>query len=56
MGGKSTFLRQCAIISILAQAGMFIPAHSGRLGVVDRILTRIGASDDLASNQSTFMV
>ncbi|KAI9026255.1 muts domain V-domain-containing protein [Hyaloraphidium curvatum] len=56
MGGKSTFLRQCAIIQILAQVGSFVPAKSAHLCIVDRVFTRIGASDDLASNQSTFMV
>ena len=56
MGGKSTFLRQCAIISIMAQMGSFVPAEQARLGIVDKILCRIGASDDLSSNQSTFMV
>ncbi|KAL5032685.1 MutS protein 1 [Batrachochytrium dendrobatidis] len=56
MGGKSTFLRQCALLSILAQAGGFVPADSATLGVVDGIYTRIGASDDLSANESTFMV
>lgn len=56
MGGKSTFLRQTAIISILAQTGSFVPAEKATLGVFDRIMSRIGASDDLASNLSTFMV
>ncbi|KAI8850473.1 muts domain V-domain-containing protein [Chytridium lagenaria] len=56
MGGKSTFLRQCAIISVMAQAGCFVPASYARLGIVDRIFSRVGSSDDLGSNQSTFMV
>jgi DNA mismatch repair protein MutS len=56
MGGKSTFLRQAALLVILAQIGSFVPARSMRLGIVDRIFTRIGAGDDLASGQSTFYV
>lgn len=56
MGGKSTILRQIAIIQILAQIGSFVPAASARLPIVDRIWTRVGASDDLASGRSTFMV
>jgi DNA mismatch repair protein MutS len=56
MGGKSTVLRQVAIIQILAQIGSFVPATSARLPVLDRIWTRVGASDDLASGRSTFMV
>lgn len=56
MAGKSTFLRQCALIVVLAQAGAFVPAASARIGVVDRIFTRIGARDDLARGQSTFLV
>ena len=56
MGGKSTYLRQAALIVILAQMGSFVPAQSARLGVVDRIFTRIGASDNLARGRSTFMV
>ena len=56
MGGKSTFLRQAALIVILAQMGSFVPARSARLGIVDRIFTRIGASDNLARGRSTFMV
>ncbi|MGI9102355.1 MAG: DNA mismatch repair protein MutS [Terriglobales bacterium] len=56
MGGKSTYLRQTALIVILAQMGSFVPARSARLGVVDRIFTRIGASDNLARGRSTFMV
>jgi DNA mismatch repair protein MutS len=54
MGGKSTYLRQAALLTILAQIGSFVPAKSARLGIVDRIFTRIGAGDDLASGQSTF--
>jgi DNA mismatch repair protein MutS len=56
MGGKSTYLRQTALLTILAQIGSFVPARSMTLGVVDRIFTRIGAGDDLASGQSTFYV
>jgi DNA mismatch repair protein MutS len=56
MGGKSTYLRQSALLTILAQIGSFVPARSMRLGIVDRIFTRIGAGDDLASGQSTFYV
>ena len=56
MGGKSTVLRQAAIIQILGQIGSFVPAASARLPIVDRIWTRVGASDDLASGRSTFMV
>ena len=56
MGGKSTYLRQAALISILAQAGSFVPADSALLPLVDRIFTRIGASDNLARGRSTFMV
>ena len=56
MGGKSTFLRQTALLVILAQIGSFVPARSATLGIVDRIFTRIGAGDDLASGQSTFFV
>ena len=56
MGGKSTFLRQAALLVILAQIGAFVPARSMTLGIVDRIFTRIGAGDDLASGQSTFYV
>jgi DNA mismatch repair protein MutS len=56
MGGKSTVLRQVALIQILAQAGSFVPASSASLPMVDRIWTRVGASDDLASGRSTFMV
>jgi DNA mismatch repair protein MutS len=56
MGGKSTYLRQTALIVILAQVGSFVPARSARLSVVDRVFTRIGASDNLARGRSTFMV
>jgi DNA mismatch repair protein MutS len=56
MGGKSTLLRQVALIQILAQIGSFVPASSAKLPIVDRIWTRVGASDDLASGRSTFMV
>jgi DNA mismatch repair protein MutS len=56
MAGKSTYIRQVALIVILAQMGSFVPAKSARLGVIDRIFTRIGASDDLSRGQSTFMV
>ena len=56
MAGKSTYMRQVALIVLLAQAGCFVPASSARIGVVDRIFTRIGASDDLASGTSTFML
>ncbi|WP_312941168.1 DNA mismatch repair protein MutS [Oscillibacter sp.] len=56
MAGKSTYMRQVALIVLLAQVGSFVPAAAARIGVVDRIFTRIGASDDLAAGQSTFMV
>jgi DNA mismatch repair protein MutS len=56
MGGKSTYLRQAALIVILAQMGSFVPARSARMGLVDRVFTRIGASDNLARGRSTFMV
>ena len=56
MAGKSTFLRQNALIAILAQAGLFVPARSARLGIVDRLFSRVGASDDLARGRSTFRV
>ncbi|MDQ2918656.1 MAG: DNA mismatch repair protein MutS [Verrucomicrobiota bacterium] len=56
MGGKSTFMRQIALIQILAQIGSFVPAASAKLPILDRIWTRVGASDDLAGGRSTFMV
>lgn len=56
MSGKSTYIRQVALIAIMAQMGSFIPARSGKLGIVDKVFTRIGASDDLSRGQSTFMV
>ncbi|RVT99582.1 DNA mismatch repair protein MutS [Rhodovarius crocodyli] len=56
MAGKSTFLRQNALMVVLAQAGLFVPAEAARLGVVDRLFSRVGASDDLAGGRSTFMV
>jgi len=56
MGGKSTYMRQCAIITLLAHIGCFVPARSASIGAIDRIFTRIGSSDDLASGRSTFMV
>jgi len=56
MAGKSTYMRQVALIVLMAQMGSFVPARSAKIGIVDRVFTRIGASDDLASGQSTFMV
>ena len=56
MGGKSTFLRQNALIAILAQIGSFVPAEAAHIGIVDRLFSRVGASDDLARGRSTFMV
>jgi len=56
MAGKSTYLRQVALVSIMAQMGSFVPAQSARLGIVDRVFTRVGASDDLHLGQSTFLM
>jgi DNA mismatch repair protein MutS len=56
MAGKSTYLRQVALIVLLAQVGSYVPATSAKIGLVDRIFTRVGAQDDLAAGQSTFMV
>ena len=56
MAGKSTFLRQNALIAILAQAGSFVPAEAAHIGMVDRLFCRVGAGDDLAAGRSTFMV
>ena len=56
MAGKSTYMRQIAIIAVMAQIGSFVPASDARLGIVDKLFTRVGASDDLASGQSTFML
>jgi DNA mismatch repair protein MutS len=56
MGGKSTFLRQCALIAIMAQAGCFVPAARAKVGLVDRLFSRVGAADNLARGRSTFMV
>ena len=56
MAGKSTYMRQSALIVLMAQMGSFVPAHEARIGIVDKLFTRVGASDDLASGQSTFML
>ena len=56
MAGKSTYMRQIAVITVMAQIGSFVPASDARLGIVDKLFTRVGASDDLASGQSTFML
>ena len=56
MAGKSTYMRQVALITLMAQIGSYVPADSANIGICDRIFTRVGASDDLASGQSTFMV
>jgi DNA mismatch repair protein MutS len=56
MGGKSTFIRQAALVAVMAQAGSFVPAARARVGIVDRLFARIGAGDDLATGASTFLV
>jgi DNA mismatch repair protein MutS len=56
MAGKSTYIRQAALVALLAQMGSYVPAGSAKLGVVDRIFTRVGAADELTRGQSTFMV
>ena len=56
MAGKSTYMRQVALITVMAQIGSFVPASEARIGIVDKVFTRVGASDDLASGQSTFML
>jgi DNA mismatch repair protein MutS len=56
MAGKSTYLRQNAIIAIMAQMGSYVPAQSAKIGIINRLFSRVGASDDLARGQSTFMV
>ena len=56
MAGKSTYMRQVALITVMAQIGSFVPADDARIGIVDKVFTRVGASDDLASGQSTFML
>ena len=56
MAGKSTYMRQVALITVMTQIGSFVPAREARVGIVDKVFTRVGASDDLASGQSTFML
>src|SRR4030095_15762037 len=56
MSGKSAFLRQTALISLMAQMGSFIPAKAAKLGIIDKLFTRVGASDNISSGESTFMV
>ena len=56
MAGKSTYIRQVALITLMAQIGSFVPASQATIGLVDRIFTRVGLQDDLATGQSTFMV
>src|SRR5574344_560849 len=56
MAGKSTYMRQTALICLMAQIGSFVPAREARIGVIDKLFTRVGASDDLAMGQSTFML
>src|SRR5213596_2247577 len=56
MAGKSTYLRQVALVTLLAQIGSFVPARKASIGLVDRIFTRVGAEDDIASGKSTFMI
>lgn len=56
MAGKSTALRQTALIAVLAQVGSFVPADSAKIGIIDKLFTRIGAKDDLFKDRSTFMV
>src|SRR5262249_41026451 len=56
MSGKSVFIRQCALLTLMAQMGSFVPARQARIGIADRIFTRVGAGDELSRGQSTFMV
>ena len=56
MGGKSTYLRCAALVTILAQCGSFVPANSAQIGIVDRIFTRVGASDDIRRGRSTYLM
>ncbi len=56
MAGKSTYMKQLALIILMAQVGSYVPADYAKIGIVDKIFTRVGASDDLVSGQSTFMV